>query len=34
MSLPNLEDIFGQLVQQEDTDQVARDIVDLMKQPL
>jgi ABC-2 type transport system ATP-binding protein len=34
MSLPNLEDIFGQLVQQEDTDRTARDIVHLMKQPL
>ena len=34
MSLPNLEEIFGQLVQQEDTERVASDIVELMKQPL
>ena len=34
MELPNLEEIFAQLVQQEDTGRVAHDIVELMKQPL
>jgi hypothetical protein len=31
MSLPTLESVFAQLVQQTDTEQVARDMVDAMK---
>jgi ABC-2 type transport system ATP-binding protein len=31
MSLPTLESVFAQLVQQTDTEQVARDLVDVMK---
>jgi len=31
MSLPTLESVFAQLVQQTDTEQVARDMVDVMK---
>jgi ABC-2 type transport system ATP-binding protein len=34
MSLPNLEDIFSRLVQHQDTERVAQDIVGLMKQPV
>jgi hypothetical protein len=31
MELPSLEDIFSQLVQQEDTEKIAADIVDVMQ---
>jgi ABC-2 type transport system ATP-binding protein len=31
MSLPTLEDIFGELVQQQDMETVARDIVEVMQ---
>ena len=31
MELPSLEDIFSQLVLQEDTDQIAEDIVEVMQ---
>lgn len=31
MRLPSLEDIFGQLVVQEDTEKIASDVVDIMK---
>jgi ABC-2 type transport system ATP-binding protein len=31
MKLPSLEEIFGQLVEHEDTDAVAREIVEIMK---
>lgn len=32
MNLPSLEDVFAQLVQQEDTEKIASDIVEVMKQ--
>jgi len=31
MELPSLEDIFSQLVMQEDTEKIAADIVDVMR---
>jgi hypothetical protein len=31
MSLPTLESVFAQLVQQTDTEQVAREMVEVMK---
>jgi hypothetical protein len=31
LALPSLEDVFSQLVQQEDTEKIAEDIVDVMQ---